>query len=376
MEKFIRVLVVDDSPLMRELITEVLISEPGMKVVGTAASGAEALIKVVELQPDIVTLDIQMPGMDGLQTLAALLAERPIPVIMVSSLTQRSAQITLQALDCGALDYVPKPENLRATNGSFREELLHKLKAMAGADVGRVLRIRQTRALRDDKPTRPTGSVPLFKDCCIAIGISTGGPPALSELFQTLTPPLPPIVVVQHMPANFTGPFARRLDASSRMSIKEAESGDVLQSNQVLIAPGGKHLHLRRRGSDVVAHIELSEIVSGHRPSIDVMMRDAAAAFGGRCLGIIMTGMGSDGALGCATIRAAGGYVLGQDEATSDVYGMNRVAAINGHVDRQFPLSDLPALIVQLSARLFSGNSTKSEPVPGRDRRPVLTTGR
>ncbi|WP_254510152.1 protein-glutamate methylesterase/protein-glutamine glutaminase [Anatilimnocola floriformis] len=359
MDKIIRVLVVDDSPLMRELIRDVLTNERGIEVVGTAASGAEALIKVVELRPDIVTLDIQMPGMDGLQTLAALLAERPIPVIMVSSLTQRAAQITLQALDCGALDYVPKPENPSAAHRPFRDELLHKLRAMAGADVDRVLRIRQARAQQTVRQVaRPSAGISnAYQDCCIALGISTGGPPALSELFQSLAPSLPPIVVVQHMPANFTGPFARRLDTISALSIKEAETGDVLRNNQVLIAPGGRHLRLQRQGSEVVAVIEDSDPVSGHRPSIDVMMRDASAAFGSRCLGIIMTGMGYDGAQGCAAIRAAGGYVLGQDQATSDVYGMNRVAAINGDVDRQFALPELPGLIVQNSARLFGRTS-------------------
>jgi two-component system chemotaxis response regulator CheB len=195
-----------------------------------------------------------------------------------------------------------------------------------------------------------------FFDCCIAIGASTGGPPALSDLFQALSPPLPPIVVVQHMPVNFTGPFARRLDAASQLSIREARSGDMLRPNQVLIAPGGRHLRLRRLGAEVIAELETAEPVSGHRSSIDVMMRGAAVALGSRCLGIIMTGMGHDGAQGCAAIRAAGGYVLGQDEATSDVYGMNRMAAIQGHVDRQFALPDLPSLIVQQSVRMFSAN--------------------
>lgn len=360
MEKVIRVLVVDDSDLMRELIAELLANEPGFVVAGTAATGEEALLKAAELQPDIITLDIHMPGLDGLATLDALLAERPIPVIMVSVLTQRLAQITLQALERGALDYVPKPESLSATHGSFRAELIHKLRTMAGADVASILRIRRARSQQTAAcaalPQPQAGRSDQFLECCIAIGISTGGPPALSAMFQTLSPPLPPIVVVQHMPANFTAPFARRLNAASQLTIHEAESGDVLRPNQVLIAPGGKHLRLRRHGAEVVAEIEATEPVSGHRPSIDVMMRDAAAAFGARCLGIIMTGMGHDGTKGCASIRAAGGFVLGQDEETSDVYGMNRVAAIQGQVDRQFALPDLPWLIVQQSARMFSAS--------------------
>jgi two-component system chemotaxis response regulator CheB len=193
-----------------------------------------------------------------------------------------------------------------------------------------------------------------FEECCIAIGVSTGGPPALSRLFQSLTPPLPPIVVVQHMPSTFTGAFARRLNSISRLSIKEAEAGDMLQPNQVLIAPGGRHLHLRRKGSCVNVEISDGNPVSGHRPSVDIMMRDAATAFGSRCLGVIMTGMGHDGAAGCAAIRRAGGYVLGQDAATSDVYGMSRVANLNGDVDRQFALNNLPVLLTHQCMMQFS----------------------
>lgn len=363
MDKAIRVLVVDDSPLMRELICDLLADLPDIQVVGVARDGYDAIAKVAELLPDIITLDIQMPGLNGLETLDALLAYQPIPIIMVSSFTQRAAEISLQALERGALDYVPKPENLQAIESTFSVELLHKLRTMARVDVAQMLRIRRARAeraaLRGPLAERAVSAIPPspYHDCCVAIGISTGGPPALSSLFQLLAPPVPPIVVVQHMPANFTGPFARRLDSLSQLSIKEAESGDVLQANHVLIAPGGRHLQLRRQGKEVVAEIFDSEPVSGHRPSIDVLMESAVAAFGGRCLGIIMTGMGHDGAAGCAAIRAAGGFVLGQDQATSDVYGMNRVAYIQGDVDRQFALNDLPQLLPRQCAKMFSARA-------------------
>jgi two-component system chemotaxis response regulator CheB len=360
MDKIIRVLVVDDSALMREVICDVLAGLPDIVVVGVARDGHEALVKVEDLQPDIVTLDLHMPGMDGLATLDAILAQQPLPVIMVSSLTQRAAEITLQALERGALDYVPKPENLQANDGPFRVELLHKLRTMAGADVEQMLRIRRLRAERTAArgPLLPrtfaTNATTAYQNCCVAIGISTGGPPALSNLFQSLAAPLPPIVVVQHMPANFTGPFARRLDSLSRLSIKEAETGDVLRPDHVLVAPGGRHLQLRRQGKEVIVEIFDSELVSGHRPSIDVMMHSAAAVFGSQCLGIIMTGMGHDGAAGCGAIRAAGGYVLGQDQETSDVYGMNRVAFVQGDVDRQFALNELPQLLPRQCAKMFS----------------------
>jgi two-component system chemotaxis response regulator CheB len=358
---------------MREMICDLLAGVPGITVVGTAANGVEAIAQAAELVPDVITLDVNMPGLDGLQTLDALLKLRAIPVLMVSALTQRTADITFQLLDRGALDYVPKPDNLRTVRGEFRAELLHKLRVIAGADVERVLRIRRSKNRRPTCAVTPQGNpshqgdnqpAEQYRDCCIAIGISTGGPPALSELFQKLDGPLPAIVVVQHMPARFTGPFANRLNANSALAIKEAQEGDVLQPNHVYIAPGGIHLQLRGQGSRVAVHLVDDEPVSSHKPSIDVMMRSAAAAFGPRCLGVIMTGMGHDGAAGCEAIRAAGGYVLGQDEESSDVYGMNKVAFVQGHVDAQFALPDLPRLLVRQCKRLFGHRSPPPCPAP------------
>jgi two-component system chemotaxis response regulator CheB len=187
---------------------------------------------------------------------------------------------------------------------------------------------------------------------CVAIGISTGGPPALAQLFETLRLPMPPIVVVQHMPPSFTKPLAWRLDSLSDLSIKEAAQGDVLEPNHVLVAPGGKHLQVRRLGGAVKVVIRDGPVVSGHKPSVDVMMNSVAEAFGTGCLGVIMTGMGRDGADGCRAIRAAGGYVIGQDESTSDVYGMNKVAYVEGNVDRQFALDEAAAVIAHQVRRL------------------------
>jgi two-component system chemotaxis response regulator CheB len=198
----------------------------------------------------------------------------------------------------------------------------------------------------------PALSPPELVGRCVAIGISTGGPPALAQLFDALGPPMPPIVVVQHMPSSFTKPFACRLDSLSELSVKEAATGDVLVPNQVLLAPGGKHLQVRRVGHMVRVVIHDGPAVSGHKPSVDVMMNSVAEAFGGGCLGVIMTGMGRDGADGCRAIRAAGGYTLGQNEATSDVYGMNKVAYVEGHIDQQFALQDAATLITQQVRRL------------------------
>jgi two-component system chemotaxis response regulator CheB len=333
---------------MRELICDALAAHADLEIVGTAADGDEALKALGTLQPDILTLDLQMPRMDGLTALDRILATRPTPVIVVSALTQRAADTTMQALQRGAMDYVAKPEGLKEARRVFAEELPTKLRNMAGTDVARVLRYRQARERRASSiATTKTdaASAAQFAGSCIALGISTGGPPALTSLFSALLPPLPPIVIVQHMPPMFTGPFALRLNSLSCLTVKEAREGDVLEPNTALVAPGGKHLALKRRGGQVVATLSDGEMVSGHKPSADVMMRSAAEIYGRRCLGVIMTGMGRDGSDGCQAIRAQGGYVLGQDEATSDVYGMNKVAFVEGHVDLQVGLDRMPDAI-------------------------------
>jgi two-component system chemotaxis response regulator CheB len=347
----IRVLVVDDSPLMRRIISDAIGAAADMTVVGAATDGNDALIKFRELNPDVVTLDMQMPGKNGLEVLAEILEIAPTPVIMVSSLTQRAAEVTLSALDSGAVDYLGKPENAQQLESVLHDELIKKIRASARTDVRQVMQIRRNRKMRaattgaTASASRPKINAEEFNDACIAIGISTGGPPALSYLFESLAPPLPPIVVVQHMPQQFTGPFAERLNRISQLTIKEAVTGDVLQPNQVLVAPGGKHLHLREKAGRVLVEIADGEPVCCHKPSVDVMMKCAAQIFRERCLGVIMTGMGRDGAEGCHAVKANGGYVLGQNQASSDVYGMNKVAFTDGSVHEQFSLEDAPTVI-------------------------------
>lgn len=376
----IRVLVVDDSAVVRSIIADSIASQADMQVVATASDGRQAMEILESVRPDVITLDIQMPHMDGLATLDAILARHPIPVIMVSSLTKLGAEITLDALDRGAVDYLEKPDYGAKTRSALREELPRKIRAVAGLDVARILQIRRSRKQRRDEAFRAANGglgkraserqtlssrekaaapcPPELADKCIAIGISTGGPPALATLFASLRPPLPPIVVVQHMPPSFTKPLAWRLDSLSGLTIKEAAQGDSLLPNHVLIAPGGKHLEVRCLGKTVKAIVRDGSPVSGHKPSIDVLMQSVVEAFGSGCLGVIMTGMGRDGADGCRAIRAAGGYVLGQDEATSDVYGMNKVAFVEGNVDRQFALDEAAALITQQVRRLRSSRSS------------------
>ncbi len=361
----IRVLVVDDSLVLRELLADIINAEPGFTVVAKARDGQDALKKVEQYRPDVVTLDVQMPRMDGLETLDAILASNPVPVIMVSALTARDTDVTLQALDRGAMDYIEKPKDLKTSQDDFRRQLIPKIRAVAGADVKRILRIRQTKKQRrQEAPARKQGVtdgngelVQRYSQCCIAIGISTGGPPALATLFESLVLPLPPIVIVQHMPANFTGPFARRLDSISALTVKEAATGDRLLPNRAYIAPGGDHLVLRKGNGHVMARVKRGEPVSGHKPSVDVMMKSAAELFGASCIGVIMTGMGHDGVDGCAAIRSVGGYVLGQNQETSDVYGMNRAAYVAGNVDRQFGLEDLAALLSETCRQRFLSSS-------------------
>lgn len=343
-----RVLVVDDSAVVRAMICDAIAATADMEVAGTAANGRQALDMFRATQPDVITLDIRMPVMDGLETLDTLLASHPVPVVMVSALTQLGAEITLEALDRGAIEYVAKPERGSQAQAVLQSELIEKIRHVAGSDVRRILRIRRERK-RQPRLTWEKRHVPKdvpeigpteYADKCIVIGVSTGGPPALAVLFEALAPPMPPIVIVQHMPPHFIQPLAMRLDGLSKLSVKEAERGDVLLPNHVFLAQGALHLRVHRDGDRVHLRLRDGEPVNNHKPSIDVTMKSVAETFPGRCLGVIMTGMGSDGAEGCHAIREAGGYVLGQDEASSDLYGMNKVAFQRGYVDQQFSLAE------------------------------------
>jgi two-component system chemotaxis response regulator CheB len=354
-------LVVDDSVVMREVLRSAIQGASDMIVVGIAGDGRQALAQAKTLQPDVVTLDMQMPNMDGLTTLDTLFTQQPLPVIMVSSLTTAGAKTTLDALDRGALDCVPKPTSTGSSTAEFQEELRQKIRWAATVDVRRVLANRQAQRGRRASPwpepvdkAFTAASAEKLSNLCIAVGTSMGGPPALAALFGALRPPLPPILVVQHMMLNFTAPLAWRLDAISALSVNEAKEGDLLRPNHALIAPSGRHLLLKRKGDQVKVVLDDSPRFGGHRPAVDLMMQSAAQLFGRRCLGIIMTGMGCDGVIGCAAIRAAGGYVLGQDEASSDVYGMNKAAYQAGNVDRQFALGDVGTVIAAEVKRLLA----------------------
>jgi two-component system, chemotaxis family, protein-glutamate methylesterase/glutaminase len=294
-----------------------------------------------------------------------LLLARALPVIMVSDPTPAGAETTLAALDRGALDYVVKPKAGEPQRAAFADELAQKVRDIAEIDVRQLLQVRRELAqrrkvngsgsavLRSSSTAIPAG----YYDACIAIAISTGGPPALAALFAGLQAPLPPIVIAKQMPPPFTAALAKRLQSLTDLHVKVAADGDELSPNCVLLAPGDKHLQVLRRAGRPVARVIDFELVSGRRPSADVLLHSVAEAFGDGTLGVIMTGPGRDGVAGCAAVKACGGYVLGQDEASSDVYGMNGDAFLEGYVDRQCSLDEAAATLQQLAAQRFAGRS-------------------
>lgn len=349
----IAVLVVDDSAVVRRIVTSVLEADPGIRVVGTAASGSSALEEIERLAPDILTLDIEMPEMDGLETLRHLRQLHPrLPVIMFSTLTERAAAATLEALSLGARDYVTKPGHVGSTMAALeiiRSELLPKIKALV------------PRGPRTPAPVRPApaGAWPARTDPhgLLAIGSSTGGPDALETILRELPADLPvPVAIVQHMPPIFTRLFAQRLDRVSKLTVVEGHDGLRLEPGLVVVAPGDTHLLLvEDQGAPRVAtHQQARQ--NGCRPSVDVLFRSAAAVFGARVLACVLTGMGHDGLRGCERLRAAGAEIVVQDELTSVVWGMPGAIATAGLADRVLPLPAIAAdLTDALGARLDAG---------------------
>lgn len=341
---------VDDSALMRRLLCDLLKSSPEIEVVGTARDGRDAVVQVSRLRPDVITLDVEMPEVSGLEALPLLLAVHEAPVVMVSALTREGADVTLQALELGAVDFMPKPErNQLAEMRASADLLVAKVLTAAQSRVRRARRARVTPAVKPSAaPSSPAAASTVSSASsagCIVIGISTGGPQALSMVLPLVTAPAPPILIVQHMPAQFTGVFAQRLDRSCSIRVKEGAEGDLVLPNQILVAPGGRHMTLS--GTAARARVTLSDDdpVSGHRPSVDVLFLSAVKIYQSSTVGVLMTGMGRDGVEGCKAILAAGGFTLGQDEATSVVYGMNKAAMLENALKTQFPLDELAGII-------------------------------
>ncbi|BEP15086.1 chemotaxis response regulator protein-glutamate methylesterase [Acidothermaceae bacterium B102] len=363
----IAVLVVDDSVVARRLVTTALQSDPEIEVVGTASSGRLCLDKIAQLNPDLVTLDIEMPDMDGLETLKELRRRHPkLPVIMFSSLTERGAAITLDALTFGANDYVCKPSKVSSPDeamASVQAQLIPKIKALTGVRAARLGRAAVTASplmpvsstvTRPRAPFVPTpaSGEPTGPVDVIAIGASTGGPDALALILGQLPADFPvPVVVVQHMPPLFTRLFAQRLHTAGNVIVREAKDGDIVEAGTVLIAPGDYHLSLRRDGVHVRAGIHQEGPENWVRPAVDVLFRSVADVYGERALGVVLTGMGQDGIRGVERMSAAGAQIVVQDEATSVVWGMPGVVANAGLAHRILPLSEVAGHLLSVAGR-------------------------
>ena len=343
--RIINVVVIDDSAFMRKSISLMLESDPGIKVVATARDGQDGINKIREFRPDIVTLDIEMPVLDGLSALRIIMKEIPLPVIMISSLTSEGTQATLDALNLGAVDFIPKELSYVSVDiKKIREELISKVKAIVRS---RPPRLRLVGApLRPLEPGQSRWGIPVGAGNelkAVVLAVSTGGPYALLQTIPKLPVDFPlGIAVVQHMPPRFTKSLAERLDSLSSLNVKEAEDGDILKPGVVLLAPGGRHLTFRRRGGCVAATIGSEPANSVYKPCADVMMTSAVEAFNGPLLGIIMTGMGKDGLEGLRRIKQKGGFVIAQDEDSCVVYGMPRAAVEAGVADAVLPLAEIP----------------------------------
>ena len=331
MSAAVRVLVIDDSALMRKLIPQILAQDPSIEVVGTAMDGEFGLKKIEELHPQVVTLDLEMPRMDGMETLRQIMRRYKLPVIVVSAHTTSGASATFKALALGAFDFVAKPRDaVSAHMDDIAEELVSKIKMAASSQPRMATASQPARVL---KPISNKAKLPPSK--LIAIGISTGGPNALQYMLAELPSDFPgAIAVVQHMPEGFTEMFARRLDDSCAIEVKEAQSGDMLIAGRVLICPGNKHLRVKRMALGDMVVLGDDAAINGHRPSVDVFFHSVAQEFGPHAVGVIMTGMGEDGAEGLGAMQGAGALTIAQDEQSCVVYGMPKVAMERGYADR------------------------------------------
>src|SRR6202050_835163 len=342
MKKPLRVLVVDDSALMRKLIPNILERDSSIEVVGTAMDGRFALKKIDELSPQVVTLDLQSPGINVTDTLKENMRRWRLPVIVVSSYSTAGAAITLKALALGAFDFVAKPQDVSARMPEIANELIKKIRAAAqSAGV-------QTQFLPEENNAILPGKLrPVAPTRIIAIGVSTGGPNALQYLFSNLPSDFPgSILVVQHMPDGFTELFAKRLDDCCQIRVKEAQSGDLLVAGRALIAPGNRHMKIKKLPLGNVALLGEEAPVNGHRPSVDVLFHSVAQEFGSQAMAVLMTGMGEDGAIGMGEIRSAGGFTVAQSQETCVGYGMPKAAIERGFAMRVADLQDLPDILL------------------------------
>ena len=355
MTKKISVVVVDDSALVRSLLTEIINRQPDMVCIGAASDPLVAREMIRELNPDVITLDVEMPRMDGLEFLSRLMRLRPMPVVMVSTLTEQGADVTFRALEMGAVDYVAKPRiGVSSGLNELAGDIVDKIRV---ASCAQVRRLAPATAAPRQQPTSAASSEPvraplprLSTEKIICLGASTGGTEAIREVLTKMPADAPAIVITQHMPPGFTASFSARLDSLCRISVAEAQNGQRLLPGHAYIAPGGFHLRIDRSGSNYVAVVEDSEPVNRHRPSVEVLFRSAARVLGPNALGIMLTGMGADGAQAMREMKDAGSYNYVQDEASCVVFGMPKMAIQAGAAHEILPLSQIaPAVLNRLS---------------------------
>lgn len=348
--KKIRVLTVDDSALMRQVLASLLAKDPEIEVIGAAPDPYVAREKIKALNPDVITLDVEMPKMDGITFLEKLMRGHPMPVIMVSSLTEVGCETTLRALELGAVDFITKPKiDLREGMEEVAQDLISKVKTAAVANMkARHVGDRAKIASQASQAPARNGSQAMIKttDTIIAIGSSTGGTEAVKDVLEVMPPNTPPILITQHMPERFTKTWAERMNGLCRISVKEAEDGDSVLPGHALVAPGGYHMTLERSGARYTVRINQDPPVNRHRPSVDVTFASVARYAGANAVGVILTGMGGDGAKELLTMKRAGAFTIAQDEASCVVFGMPKEAIKAGAVDKVLPLGDIAGAIL------------------------------
>lgn len=341
----IRTLIVDDSVFMRTVLKSALGRSSSLEIVGSAQNGIEALEKIKQLKPDVVTLDVEMPGLDGIGVLRRVMAECPLPVVMVSTKTQAGAKLTFEALEIGAVDYVAKPLGDKgASLEGFQEKVIRAVETAFASNRARLGHAGATKVLR------PRAAGIHTDGYVVAIGISAGGPATLHKLIPCLPKVFPPVVLTQHMPADFTGPFAQRLNGSCELEVKEAADGDELICGRLLLAPGDRHMKVVRKGQGFRIALDDGPKVAGFRPSVDVLFQSVATTHAAKAVGLVMTGMGCDGAEGITAMKRAGAKTLAQDQASCVVYGMPKAAAETGCVDKVVSLAEIPDALVRALA--------------------------
>lgn len=347
----IRVLIVDDSAFMRKLLSDVFAAEPDFTVVDTARNGKDAADKAKWLKPDVITMDVEMPVMDGIKALEIIMRETPTPIVMVSSLTRAGADATIRALELGAVDFVAKTAGPISSVTSIRNEILLKCRAAAKVNVVSLAKILDKPSAGIPNAVPCTGSF-TGEDQIIAIGTSTGGPRALQEIITRLPGNLPcGVVIVQHMPPGFTKSLSDRLNSLSSITVKEAEHNDVIRPGLALIAPGDYHMTVEREANRRLIKLNQSPQVGGHRPAVDPLFESVARCYGKRALGVILTGMGHDGAKGIQAIKMQKGYAIAEDQSTAVVFGMPKSAIELGVIDKVVPLPAVAAEIVRVVSK-------------------------